>query len=100
LYPLQFPGKQAKPIFGVEVFGDNLAIVADFEDDGLAVPDDWDPVIAFAGQSPNQGTITVRNVGDPERGTGELQEAALDKAERAPGKLNEFNHVVRYRCAT
>src|ERR1043165_9554892 len=90
-----FPGEQPKFEFGIQVFGDDLRILADFENHRFSIPDYGHAVIALFGQAPDQRTIAIRDVGDFEVSAGELQDAALDNAERAPGKLNQFNHVVR-----
>ena len=99
LHAFQPPGEQPELELGVEVLGDDLGILADLENDGFAVPDDRHAVVALSGQPPDQGAVTAGNIGDLEAGTGELEDAALDNAEGTPGKLNEFNHVVRCICA-
>src|SRR5436190_2521423 len=86
--------KEPEIKFFVEIFGDDLGIVAGFEHDRFAVTNDGHAVIAFAGQFPDQSAIMIRNVRDLEGNPAEFQDAFLDEAERAPGNLDEFNHFA------
>ena len=45
-------------------------------------------------RGPNQRTVAIGNIDNFELCSGEFQDAALDDAKRAPGKLNELDHVV------
>src|SRR5208282_5466869 len=100
LHALHVPGEQAELELGVEVLGNDLGIFTNLENDGLAVPNNRHAVVPLSGQSPYQRAVIIGNIRDFEPGARELKDAALDEAERAPGKLNQFNHVVRYICAT
>ena len=70
-------------------------MVVGLEHHGFAVPDDGHAVVALAGQPPDQRAVAVGDVDDSEAGAGVLQNAPLHDAERTPGKLNEFNHVIQ-----
>ena len=92
LDPFEFPGEQAQMIFGINVLGDDLGIIAYLKDDGLAVADNGDAIVAFAGELPDPGTVAVGDIGDFEAGPGKFEDAALNDAEGTPRKLNEFDH--------
>jgi hypothetical protein len=90
---------------GIDVFCDDLRFVVSFKDDGAPIAKDGHSVIALASQPPDQAAITVGNVGDFKRGARKLQNPPLHQAERAPGDLDQFNHLytlktLLYRIAT
>jgi hypothetical protein len=91
---LEFPRKQPEAQLVVEILGDHLGVVIDLEDDRFAVTDNRDPVIAVPSEFPDEGTIGVGNIDDFETGAREFEDAVLDNAKRAPGELNQFDHVV------
>jgi len=88
-----FVGEQAEFEFLVEIFGHDLGIVADFENDVFVILDDGNAVITLFGQFPNERAVLRRDVDDFEADSGKFQDAPLNDAERTPRKLNQLNHV-------
>src|ERR1035437_416699 len=95
-----FVWKQAKFEFFVEIFGDDLRIVADFKQHVPAVLDDRHAVITLLGEFPDPRAVLVGNVDDSEADSGKFQDAPLNDAERTPRKLNQLNHVKSSNCVT
>ncbi len=54
LHTLHLPREQAKLKFRVQILGNDLGILADLKDNGLAVADDRNPIIALSAQTPDQ----------------------------------------------
>lgn len=79
--------------FVVDILGDYLGITADFKNDGLAITEDGHLVITLASEFPDERTVVGGDVRDLEPFAAELQNSALDEAEWAPGKLNQFDHA-------
>src|SRR5688572_2006168 len=93
LLALKFRREKAEAEFLIEIFRDDLRVVAQLEHHIATVLDDRHAVIALFGELPDQGTVAVGNVDDLEQDSGEFEDATLDNAERTPRKLNQFNHV-------
>jgi hypothetical protein len=94
LNAFEFGGEQAEAKFGIEVFGDDLGVLADFEDIRFAIHEGGYAVIALAGQFPDERAILRGDIDDFERRSRVFQNATLSDAERTPRKLNQFNHVI------
>src|SRR5215831_8826217 len=99
LHSLPSPREQSQSEFAVDILRNHLGVLADLENDRFAIADNRHCIVAFPRQAPNQRTVAIGNIDNFELCSGEFQDAALDDAKRAPGKLNQLNHVAR-RCAT
>jgi hypothetical protein len=65
---LVFPGEQTEFQFAIDILGNHLGIFADLEQDRFAIANDRHRVIALAGQFPDQGTVSIGDIGDFEGG--------------------------------
>ena len=84
--------EKAEGEFLVDVFGDDLGGFVGFEDDGFAVFEDGNLVVAFAGEFPDEGTIAVGNVYDLKFFAGVFEDAPLDNAKWTIRNLNQLDH--------
>ncbi len=93
LNSLPFSGEESEAEFGIEIFGDDLGIIAGFEYDRFAILKQRHLVKALAAEFPDEGTIPVQNIRDFEFSAGKLKNPALHDAVRTPGNLNQFDHI-------
>src|SRR5207249_3056735 len=75
-FPL--PWEKSKLELRVEILGDDLCFIAEFENNGFSIANDRDPVIPLFSQIPNQRAVAIRNVPDFEADTREFEDAADD----------------------
>ena len=85
--------KQSKLEFLVEKFCDILGIIPGLEYNDALIADHGDRVVLFSRDFPDQRSVAIGNVGDFEGEARVFEDAALNDAECAPGKLNQFNHA-------
>src|ERR1035437_3731207 len=93
LHPAPLRREQAEFHFLVEIFGNDLRIVGQFDNHALAVLDDGHAVVALPGQFPDQCAVGIGNVDAFEASAGKFKNTPLNQAVGTPRKLNQFNHV-------
>src|SRR5262249_37578259 len=91
---LDVPWEQAQLEFRIKIFGNHLRFLPNLENDGSAVANNRHTVITLFGKPPDERTVAVGDISAVEASSRELQNPALNDAERAPGKLNQLNHAI------
>src|SRR6185436_12573822 len=83
--------------FTVEEFSDDLRVLVGLEENIVPFTHDWHLIIPLLRKAPDEGAVRRLDISRFVAYPAEIEDALLNQAVRAPGKLDQLDHQCRCR---